>query len=251
LVREHLESIPQLVANLRKSRETSEEPTQRTFPCTGCSRVFYSEQELTRHWYGRHGRSVNGEPDRPSRSPSPELSALLAQFEAMPRSPSPPEKNHASSEAGQSEAFGLGSATWNSGTHKFRRGGGPDRGYSNVENRRMAKRARLLSEATAKPLSPAEPYRGSPVEPPVKRADGGVSAGNIPSGIVEDCSPTSRQQAQRSPSIWEFLKIKKARTFLAGLLFGRACGTIFSPSNTMAQTGDLKKQPKKASGARI
>ncbi len=223
LVREHLERIPQLVANLRKPRGTSTEDMRpRTFPCTGCSRVFYSEQELTRHWYGRHGRSVNGEPDRPSGPPSPELSALLAQLEAMPRSPSLPEKNQASSEASHSEAFGLGSATWSSGAHKLRRGGGPDRGYSNVENRRMAKRARLLSEASSKPPNPAEPYFGSPVQPPIKRPDGEAIAGDPSGGIVEDCSPSSRQQTPISPKIWEFLKIKKARTFLTGLLFGRA-----------------------------
>jgi len=222
LVREHPECIPELLASYKESLDASTNE-RRVFSCTSCKRVFYTEAELTRHWYGRHGRSVNGRPDRPSKPPSTELSALLAQFEAMPKSPSPPEKNRASSEAGQIEAFGLGSATWNSGTHKFRRGGGPDRGYSDVENRRMARRARLLSEATAKPLSPAEPYHGSPVQPPVKRPDSGeVSADNPPGGIVKDCSPTSRQQAPRSPRIWEFLKIKKVRTFLAGLFFGCA-----------------------------
>jgi uncharacterized C2H2 Zn-finger protein len=224
LVREHPESIPELLANYRESLSAStNEPT--VFRCTGCKRVFDTEEELTRHWYGRHGQSVNGQPDQPSEPPSPELSPLLTQFEAEPKSPSLQGRNQASSEACQSEAFGPSSATWNSCAHKLRKGGGADRGYSNVENRRMAKRARLLSEATVKPLTSAEPHRGYPIQPPLRRPNGGGLSGDNPlGGSVEDYSSKSPQQAlaPMSPSIWAILKIKKARTLLSGLIFGRA-----------------------------
>lgn len=171
LVQDHIESVPELLASWQESID-ARRAAEGTFPCTGCKRVFGTEAELTRHWYGRHGRSVSGQPDEPCGELSPELSARLAQFAARSRSRSAPSESPAASEASQSEAFGSGSATWNSGTHKIRTGGGPDRGYSYVENKRMAKRARLLSEASARAPSPTEPYRGSPVRPPIKPTDG-------------------------------------------------------------------------------
>ncbi len=180
VLREHLESIPQLLASLGKSRKTLEEDTRRrTFPCTGCSRIFRSEQELIRHWYGRHGRSVNGHPEVPGSKLSPAASEQLARLFASALG-----KTAATSQGSQGQTTDLGGdalgpdgAMWIPGSRKLRRGGGPDRGYSYAENRRMAERAALLSEASAKPPSPPEPYRGSfPVRPPVKRPGGGGSS---------------------------------------------------------------------------
>ena len=167
MVQEHPGDVSKLWASLRPPMDAAAN-SPRTFPSTGCRRIFYSEQELTKHWYGRHGRSISGQPDRPSGQPSPQLSALLAQFGKILRSPSPPEERQPDSVASEGQAFGPGSATWSSGAHKLRKGGGPDRGYSEGENRRMRKRAALLSSAkTARPVNPRPRRTSFPVRPPI------------------------------------------------------------------------------------
>ena len=67
LVREHPECIPELLASYKESLDASTNE-RRVFSCTSCKRVFYTEAELTRHWYGRHaGRSTVDLIGRPNR----------------------------------------------------------------------------------------------------------------------------------------------------------------------------------------